>query len=117
MTLGEKQELFLIHEIFLLDKATELGNICGFTVRGGDAFRDPRVHGAFGEKVGYGAANSMHKLKLARDLYFIKDGKLLSDVEYYKELGVWWEDQHELCCWGGRWYDGVHFSMTHAGFK
>ena len=33
----------------------------------GDAFRDPRIHGAFGTKKGYGRRSSCHKLKLAQD--------------------------------------------------
>lgn len=36
----------------------------------GDSFRDPRVHGDFGAKKGYGHPFSCHKLKLADDLNF-----------------------------------------------
>lgn len=39
----------------------------GIELTDGDAYRDPRAHGKFGEKVGYGAANSVHKLRLAQD--------------------------------------------------
>lgn len=115
MTLGEKQELFVRLEVKLLAKALELGDRDGFTVRGGDAFRDPRVHGIYGEKRGYGATFSLHKLKLARDLNFVKDGRLLDKSEDFEELGTWWCQQHELCRWGGPFGDGNHFSVTHDG--
>ena len=111
MKLGKKQELFSVYEALLIEKAVALG----FGVRGGDAFRDPRVHGKLGEKIGYGHKNSAHKLKLARDLYLTKDGDYLMDTESYRELGEWWEKQHPLARWGGRFADGNHYSFWHEG--
>ena len=113
MKLGEKQELFARLLPFLLMKAC----ILGLNIRVGDLFRDPRVHGAYGEKKGYSAKHSMHKLKLAVDLYIVKDGNLLDDVMDYQVLGEWWIQQHPLCRWGGSFAakDGVHFSLTHDG--
>lgn len=115
MKLGEQQELFLRLEARLIDKALEIGDRNNFTVRGGDAFRDPRVHGAYGEKKSYSAASSMHKLKMARDLNFIRKGVLLNNRSEFIEIGEWWEKQHELCRWGGRWNDYGHFSLTYDG--
>jgi hypothetical protein len=115
MTLGEKQELFFRLEARLLSKALEICDREGITIRGGDAFRDARVHGIYGEKKSYASAYSLHKLKLARDLNFIKDGRLLVETKYFQELGEWWEKQHELCRWGGRFKDAGHFSLTHDG--
>lgn len=112
MKLGEKQELFMRLLPRLIDKAHELG----FEIRGGDLFRDPRVHGEMNVKQGYGAKNSCHKLKLAIDLNLFKGGVFLSTSEDHKELGEWWEKQHELCRWGGRFNDGNHYSLTHDGF-
>jgi hypothetical protein len=63
----------------------------------------------------YGHKNSCHKLKLARDLYLTRDGEYLTDTEDYRELGEWWEKQHDLCRWGGRFADGNHFSFWHNG--
>jgi hypothetical protein len=111
MKLGKKQELFSFYEAHLILHAMELG----FGVRGGDAFRDPRVHGEMGVKMGYGHKNSAHKLKLARDLYLTRDGNYLTGTEDYRELGEWWEKQHVLCRWGGRFADGNHFSFWHNG--
>ena len=111
MTLGAKQELFMRMLPRLIDKAHELG----FEIRGGDLFRDSRVHGAVGEKLGYGHKNSCHKVKLAIDLNLFKDGRYLSSTEDHRELGEWWEKQHELCRWGGRFADGNHYSLWHNG--
>lgn len=111
MTLGEKQELFSRLLPKLLDKAHDLG----FQVRIGDVFRDPRVHGEMGHKLGYGAKNSCHKLKLAVDLNLFLGKVYKTNTEDHRELGVWWEKQHPLCKWGGRMNDGNHYSLTHRG--
>lgn len=113
MRLGEKQELFMRLVPRLIDKAHELG----FEIRGGDLYRDPRVHGPFGTKKSYSAAKSAHKLKLAIDLNLFKDGKFLRHTEDHRQLGQWWEKQHELCRWGGRFNDGNHYSLTHWGIS
>ena len=107
------QELFMRQLPRLIDKAHELG----FEIRGGDLFRDPRVHGKMGEKKSYSAAFSCHKLKLAIDLNLFKDGKFITTTEGHRELGEWWEAQHPLNCWGGRFNDGNHYSMTFEGAK
>lgn len=120
MKLGKKQELFMRLLPRLIDKAHELG----FDIRGGDLFRDPRAFGALGERIKnflgkwvYGHRNSCHKLKLAIDLNLFKDGKYLSTTEAHRELGEWWEQQHEFCAWGGRFNDGNHYSLEHNGSK
>ena len=97
----------------LIDKAFELG----YEVVLGDAFRDPRVHGAVGVKVGYGHAKSAHKRKLALDLLLFKHGKYLTSTEDYKLLGEWWEKQNPKFRWGGRFADGNHFSIEFEGMK
>jgi hypothetical protein len=111
MNLGQKQELFMRLLPRLIDKAHELG----YEIRGGDLFRDPRVHGAVGEKKGYGHSKSCHKLKLAIDLNLFKDGKFLSSTEDHKVLGEWWESQGGT--WGGRFNDGNHYSLEHEGMR
>jgi len=113
MKLGRKQELFALQIPALILKAAELGNKYGFTVRPGDYFRDPRVHGKYGVKKGYGHARSCHKLKLAIDLNFIKDKKITA--YFHNELGAWWEKQNKYNRHGGRFGDPNHYSMTHWG--
>jgi len=113
MRLGEKQELFskLIaqHILWLIKQ--------GYQVRGGDWFRDPRVHGHVGEKESYSAAYSMHKSKCALDINLFKDGKYLTKTADHKFSGEKWESRHGLCAWGGRWEDGNHYSLEHEGRK
>jgi hypothetical protein len=95
----------------LIDKAHELG----YELTGGDLFRDPRVHGPIGVKLGYGHRKSGHKNKLAIDLNLFRDGGFLQATEDHRPLGEWWEQQHELCRWGGRFNDGNHYSFYHDG--
>lgn len=111
LTLGQKQELFMR----LLPRLIDYAHGLGFELRGGDLFRDPRVHGQIGERKGYGHAKSGHKLKLAIDLNLFWQGQYLSDSESHRPLGEWWEKQHPLCRWGGRFSDGNHYSLFHDG--
>ena len=113
MRLGEKQRLFMRLLPRLLDKAHELG----FEVTGGDLYRDPRVHGDLGVRKSYSHPNSAHKVRLAIDLNLFRDGEFLQLTEDHRELGEWWEKQHELCRWGGRFNDGNHYSIEHNGVK
>ena len=110
-TLGQKQRRFGRMVAALLNKALEMGYEYTF----GDAFRDTRLHGDFGQKRGYGAAKSLHKLKLAIDLNLFKDGKYLSSTEAHRPLGEWWESIGGT--WGGRFNDGNHYSLEHGGCK
>lgn len=90
----------------LIDKATEMG----YDVTLGDAYRDPRLHGAHGKPGGYGSANSYHKLRLAIDLNLFKDGAWLARTEDHAALGQWWMDTYPEACWGGTFNDGNHYS-------
>lgn len=109
LSLGDKQRLFtkMLHEldIFMWGKGYE------YTL--GDSFRDPRVHGALGEKKGYGHARSGHKLRLAQDRNLFKDGVFLKTTEDHKECGEFWESLGGS--WGGRFNDGNHYSLEHNG--
>ena len=113
MTLGQKQRLFAKLAADLISRAYATG----YEVTLGDAFRDPRVHGALGEKKGYGHPKSAHKSRLAIDLNLFKDGKFLQATEDHLALGEWWEAQHPDCRWGGRFNDGNHYSLEHDGVK
>lgn len=113
MTLKETQILFARLFPRLIDKAFELG----YEVTFGDVFRDPRVHGEPGVKLGYGHPKSVHKVRLAADLNLFKDGKFLGSTEDHQILGEWWEKQHPLCRWGGRFEDGNHYSLEYGGMK
>ena len=87
----------------------------GYEVTLGDAYRDPRVHGAMGEKQGYGRSRSNHKNRLAMDLNLFKDGAYLPDTEDHEPLGLKWESMGGS--WGGRFNDGNHYSLEHQGYR
>ena len=95
----------------LIDKAYELG----FEVTLGDAYRDPRLHGNVGQKLGYGHPYSCHKMRLAIDLNLFKDGKFLTTTEDHRPLGEWWESVGGT--WGGRFDDANHYSFEWEGHK
>lgn len=104
MGLLKEQAHFAQMAAKLIQKAAEMG----YQVTLGDAFRDPRLFGAFGEKKGYGEAKSFHKQRLAIDLNLFKDGVYLPYTEDHQPLGEWWESQGGT--WGGRFKDGNHYS-------
>ncbi len=61
---------------------------------------------------GIGIKNSLHCERLAQDLNFFKNGKLVATPE---EIGEWWEGQGGA--WGGRFGDPAHFSLAYGGRK
>lgn len=111
MTLREKQSKFVKMLTDLLDFAHTRGY--EFTL--GDAYRDERVHGKWGEKKSYSAANSLHKLRLAIDLNLFKDGRFLTETKDHEPLGLYWESIGGT--WGGRFDDANHYSLEHQGYK
>lgn len=113
MTLGEKQKQFTKDLVLLFNKAFELG----YEISLGDAYRDPRVFGKFGERVGYGESHSCHKLRLAIDLNLFRNGKYLQTTEAHRPLGEYWESIRPGNTWGGRFHDGNHYSVEHNGFR
>jgi hypothetical protein len=111
VTLLETQQHFARLVARLIDQADAMG----YGVTLGDAYRDPRAHGAQGVKVGYSAARSAHKQRLAIDLALFRGGEYLRETSDYEPLGLWWERQGGT--WGGRFQDGNHFSIEWAGIK
>lgn len=110
-SLGAKQRRFTRMIGLLIEYAYSHGYELSF----GDAFRDPRLHGAVGEKKGYGHASSVHKVRLAVDFNLFKDGKFLEGTADHKELGEFWEGMGGT--WGGRFNDGNHYSLEYNGTK
>lgn len=111
MTLGQKQRKFVRMIADLIVWAYDNGYELTF----GDAYRDPRLHGQMGWKVGYGAASSCHKIRLAVDFNLFKDGVFLETTEGHAPLGEQWEKMGGT--WGGRFNDGNHYSLEHEGKK
>lgn len=111
MTLGDKQRKFTLMVAQLIQWAYDNG----YELTVGDAYRDPRLHGQVGEKKGYGASSSCHKLRLAIDLNLFIKGVYQTSSEAYTPLGEYWESLGGS--WGGRFEDGNHFSIEHEGKK
>jgi len=114
MTLREKQSKFALCLGLLLLEVERRG----FQVTIGDAYRDPRLHGELGVKLGYGAAKSCHKLRLAVDLNLFRDGKMLVGAEADKGhtiLHNWWTAN----CGGAALIpgDANHYSFEHEGYR
>lgn len=111
MTLGQKQRKFTE----MVGRLIAFAYSSGYELTFGDAYRDPRVHGAVGTTKSYSSANSLHKERLAIDFNLFKDGVYLTRSEDYGKLGEFWESIGGA--WGGRFNDGNHFSMEHQGRK
>lgn len=111
MGLGNKQRKFTLMVAQLIQWAYSNGYELTF----GDAYRDPRLHGEVGKKIGYSSANSLHKERLAVDFNLFKDGKYLTSTADHKPLGEYWESIGGA--WGGRFNDGNHYSLEHNGRK
>ena len=93
----------------LIAKLILHANDLGYQMTAGDAYRDPRVT--------YGHPNSTHRKRLAMDLNLFRDGKYLDKTNDHKALGEWWEKQHPLARWGGRFQDGNHYSFEWEDIK
>jgi hypothetical protein len=61
--------------------------------------------------------NSLHYDGLAMDIDLFKDGKYLTSTEDHRRFGEFWERLDKDCCWGGRFNDGNHYSVTMEGRK
>jgi hypothetical protein len=118
MTLGEKQELFAELQARLVLRAIALG----YRVRMGCVERtvteQQHMIAQGKSKVKFkDAAKGTHVNKIAVDINLFKDGLWLDRTEDHLPLGEWWEKQHPLCRWGGRFGDGNHYSLEHEGVK
>jgi hypothetical protein len=113
MTLREKQSKL----VKMLAELLDFAHTRGYEFTLGDAYRDPRLHGIVGVKVGYSSANSLHKDRLAIDLNLFKDGKFLTETKDHEPLGLFWESIGGA--WGGKFAnpDGNHYSLEHNGRK
>lgn len=107
MRLRELQSVFAILVAHLLLRA----HIMGLEVTLGEAWRSEA------EAHRRGFSNSNHRRRLAIDINLFKDGKWLTRTEDHQELGEWWEQQHPLARWGGRFGDGNHYSLEWNGVK
>jgi len=111
-SLGDKQRRFNKEISAFMHWANSLP---GYAFTDGDAARDKRTNGEYGEKKGYGSAYSVHKLRLARDynLFYLGEYIKSSDHPAWDILHQMWEMKH-----GGASRikgDANHFSFAHNG--
>jgi len=109
MNLLAKQKQFAIASAKLILFAHDNG----LDVTYGDAYRDPRLYGKMGEKLGYGNKNSCHKLRLAVDFNIVINGKIAGH-DAYNKLHDYWDTI------GGSERipeDLNHFSFLHEGYR
>ena len=111
-TLRQKQSRFTAAVAKLIQHAWGKGYELTF----GEAWRTPE-QAAWNQKHGKGISKSLHIQRLAVDFNLFKDGIFLADSKDHEPLGLYWESLGEDFCWGGRFGDGNHYSITHQGVK
>ena len=112
MTLREQQSLFAQ----LVGKLIEHAYANGMELTFSEAWRTPE-QAKFNAAKGSGISNSLHIDRLAIDLNLFQAGVYMTGTEAHRALGEWWEQQHPLCRWGGRFNDGNHYSLEWQGRK
>lgn len=86
----------------------------GYELTDGEAWRPPE-QAAINARKGTGVKNSLHIIRLARDVNLFKNGVLQTTTEAHLPLGIEWERRGGT--WGGRFGDGNHYSLAHNGSK
>lgn len=139
-TLGQKQERFSkAFALWTLEMVRR-----GYGVRMGEALRSdeqaeinalgpegrkylvailmphfPELARRIANNTGSGIRNSLHEIKLAADPQLFYQGQWISDgaSEHWLRAGMLWESMGADHCWGGRFGDANHLSISHEGRK
>lgn len=109
MSLVDEQAMFLLDMVSLIHHAT----VTGFVVTGGELQRPVEMQKLYVQTGRSKTMDSMHLKKLAIDLNFFKDGKLIQSRDELKELGDYWEGLHPANRWGGNWRGLVDAGKSH----
>lgn len=99
MSLFQTQAAFLLDACKLIQKADELG----FVVTAGEVYRTLEQQQIYFKSGRSKTMDSQHMKRLAIDLNFFKDGKLIQDRDSLKVLGNFWEGLSPQNRWGGNW--------------
>ena len=99
MSLFNEQAAFLLDTCRLVVKATALG----FTVAGRELGRTAEQQKIYVQTGRSTTMNSNHLRNCAIDLYFMRDGALVYDVEALRPLGEYWKSMNPKNDWGGFW--------------
>lgn len=99
MSLVAEQAAFLKDVCLLLAKCEALG----FVVTGGELFRTAEQQAIYVRTGRSKTMNSNHLRRLAIDLNFFLDGKLIYDRKVLQPIGDFWETLNPQNSWGGNW--------------
>jgi hypothetical protein len=99
MSLFKEQAAFLLDQCRLVLKATDLG----FMVAGRELGRTVEQQQLYVKAGRSTTMNSNHLRNCAIDLYFMKDGALVYDIEVLTPLGNYWKSLNPKNDWGGFW--------------
>lgn len=114
MSLREEQSAFSIDIVRLLCWALEQGYEYTF----GEAQRPVEMQAIYFKNGRSKTMDSLHIKKLAFDLFFFKNGKLLATKEEMQPIGNHWESMSAKNSWGGNWNsfkDVPHFERRVKG--
>lgn len=99
MSLVDQQCIFLDHLCLTIQHARSLG----FQVTGGELARTPEQQQIYVKTGRSKTMASYHLRRLAADLNFFKDGKLIYDKAELKPIGDYFESLDTKNSWGGNW--------------
>lgn len=111
MSLVSEQSAFLLDATRLIQRATELG----FVVTGGELWRTPEQQQIYVKTGRSKTLASNHLRRLAIDLNFFRDGKLVYEKATLAPLGGFWEGLNPQNRWGGNFRsikDVPHFERN-----
>lgn len=111
MSLSQEQAAFLLDACKLIEYATAQG----WMVTGGELYRTPEQQAIYVNTGRSKTLNSNHLKRLAIDLNFFKDGKIIWDKATLAPLGAFWESLNPKNRWGGNFkslVDCPHFERN-----
>jgi peptidoglycan L-alanyl-D-glutamate endopeptidase CwlK len=111
VSLVKEQAEFLLDLCRLISYATE----CGWQVTGGELWRTPEQQAEYVRTGRSKTLKSNHLRRLAIDLNFFKDGKLIYDKDQLRLFGQFWEMLDARNRWGGNFkslVDVPHFERN-----
>ena len=111
MSLSQEQAAFLLDACKLIQYATQQG----FMVTGGELARTPEQQAIYVQTGRSKTLQSNHLKRVAIDLNFFKDGKIIWDKATLAPLGAYWESLNPKNRWGGNFkslVDCPHFERN-----
>lgn len=111
MSMVQEQAAFLLDVCDLIEWCVNNG----WTVTGGELFRTAEQQEIYVKTGRSKTMNSNHLRRLAIDLNFFKDGKLVYDKAQLAPIGAYWESRYVKNRWGGNFkslVDTPHFERN-----